>query len=327
MGNENLKGEKIIMPKKITKQEFERRIREKFPDQGYEVITFDGICKPLIIKCLKCGRELSYRDGNSPLSNTNGICRHCYDNPVKNKPISQKELQQRLDEQFGQNKYLIIESNGVRNPLKIKCLNCGNIINRQAWDHMERQKELCECYRQWGDSLSEIQEKIDNKFGKGEFQLLDSNVKTKKITIKHKCGFIRTMDRQRFYERGLCPQCNKATSAGESEIARFLTKKNIPYETQKTFKDLVGINGGLLKFDFFVDKKFIIEFNGIQHYEPTGYFGGQDAYEQRVEHDQLKIQYCKEHNIPMLIIPYWDNKKKESIILSFLKRNDYLVTE
>jgi hypothetical protein len=41
---------------------------------------------------------------------------------------------------------------------------------------------------------------------------------------------------------------------------------------------------------------FAIEYNGIQHYEPIEYFGGQDAFEYRCKLDLLKHDLCKENN-------------------------------
>lgn len=315
------------MPAKITKEIYEQRISERFPEQEYEILSFNGITNPLKIKCLKCGRELSFSDGNSCLRNKNGICRKCYDNPVHNQPISQEELQHRLDNFYGENRYLIIESNGVRNPLKIKCLKCGTIIERQSFSHIERENELCKNCRDLSDSLETIQSKINLRFGEDEFEVLKFDKKTNKLTVKHKCGFIRTMDRARFYERGLCPQCDKATSAGEADVARFLTKKKIPYQTQKTYNDLLSENGKYLRFDFCVDDKFIIEYNGMQHYKPIDHFGGEETFKKTVLHDSMKEEYCKRNNIPYLIIPYWQDKKKESMIISFLKCNDYPIEE
>ena len=35
-----------------------------------------------------------------------------------------------------------------------------------------------------------------------------------------------------------------------------------------------------------------IEFDGIQHFEPIEYFGGQDAFINQQERDQRKADYC-----------------------------------
>jgi hypothetical protein len=63
------------------------------------------------------------------------------------------------------------------------------------------------------------------------------------------------------------------------------------------------------KFDFYVNNKYLIEYDGEQHFAPCR-FGSipQEEAEQRFkkqqEYDKLKNQWCKEHKIPLIRIPY-----------------------
>jgi len=96
-----------------------------------------------------------------------------------------------------------------------------------------------------------------------------------------------------------CPFCNPK-SHGEGKIENFLKINKITYKREKTFKGLVGINGGLLKYDFYLPNyNLLIEFQGEQHERAYEKFGGQ-------EHDKQKREYAKEHNINLLEIWYWD---------------------
>lgn len=60
--------------------------------------------------------------------------------------------------------------------------------------------------------------------------------------------------------------CGCISSRGERIIAQILRENNINFSTQYMFKDLIGINGGYLKFDFaiFKDNQLyeLIEFDG-----------------------------------------------------------------
>ena len=103
-----------------------------------------------------------------------------------------------------------------------------------------------------------------------------------------------------------CPFC--CQSSGEQIIRKVLDEYNVNYKTQEWFDDLRDINP--LRFDFtiYLDKKWIaaIEYNGQQHYKPIALWGGEAAKAVLNKHDLMKAQYCLEHGIPLLIIPYHD---------------------
>ncbi|MGM7720568.1 zinc-ribbon domain-containing protein [Metabacillus sp. Hm71] len=111
-----------------------------------------------------------------------------------------------------------------------------------------------------------------------------------------------------------CSVCSE--SKGEKRVRMFLETNNIMFKSQYKFKDLIGINGGLLKFDFAIfnpnkDISLLIEFDGIFHF---GKIYVDDYYERTVEHDKRKDNYCLKNNIPLLRIPYWEMKNIEKIL-------------
>lgn len=127
-----------------------------------------------------------------------------------------------------------------------------------------------------------------------------------------------------------CPICYPpAISKGENFLAKFFTKNNIEFKDQKRFPGLVGRNGGPLKFDFYLPEyNLCIEYQGIQHYGPQYYFGKekfQEKYEELIENDQKKRDYCKENEISLLEIKYdiplknLPNRLKEILSKDFLK--------
>jgi DNA-directed RNA polymerase subunit RPC12/RpoP len=119
-----------------------------------------------------------------------------------------------------------------------------------------------------------------------------------------------------------CPNCRR--SSGEIIIERFLDKYSIIYTHQKRFKDCKYKN--VLSYDFFLpDFNYCIEYQGEQHYFPVN-FGKmektlcEDRYEKQKEKDQIKLEYCKNNNINLLILPYWDFGKIEQILFDkFIK--------
>ncbi len=106
-----------------------------------------------------------------------------------------------------------------------------------------------------------------------------------------------------------CPRCSE--SKGEKKITSYLKSRNIYFDSQKNFDDLVGIGGRHLSYDFFLPEyNLLIEYQGIQHYKPTNFGCGKEHAEERFEiqqeHDKRKREFAKNKNIELLEIWYID---------------------
>ena len=100
-------------------------------------------------------------------------------------------------------------------------------------------------------------------------------------------------------------------SYGEIKIEDILRQAGLDFEQEYSFKDLVSSSGHPLRFDFAVfddDREidFLIEFQGIQHYKPKSKFGGMIGLRKQQFFDMKKREYCNQHNIKLVLIPYWD---------------------
>ncbi len=116
-----------------------------------------------------------------------------------------------------------------------------------------------------------------------------------------------------------CPKC--ASSKGEKEILSFLKEFNVAHITEYRFENCRHKRE--LPFDFAIFDSdgylhCIIEYHGEQHYRPIKFFGGQKKYEERIRNDKIKSDYCRENNIPLKIIPYWEFDNIESILQDYL---------
>lgn len=101
-----------------------------------------------------------------------------------------------------------------------------------------------------------------------------------------------------------CPMCKE--SKGETVIREILINNGIEFTSQYKFNECK--NKLPLPFDFYLPELNIcIEYNGIQHYEPVEYFGGDKAFEYRKKNDKIKADYCNNNGIELLIISYNDN--------------------
>jgi len=116
-----------------------------------------------------------------------------------------------------------------------------------------------------------------------------------------------------------CPECNNPYK-GEERISKILKDKCINFFSQYKFSNCKYKR--VLPFDFYlIDCCVAIEYQGIQHYEPVDYFGGEKQFKIQQKLDQIKRDYCKNNNIMLIEIPYWDFDNIEQILLKELDLN------
>lgn len=101
-----------------------------------------------------------------------------------------------------------------------------------------------------------------------------------------------------------CPKCNQ--SKGERQICQFLDENSIEYISQYEISIDSSINSsGIAKIDFFLPKfNVAIEYNGIQHYKKIPYFEQGRTLELQQTRDKYIQNYCLEHEIKLIEIPY-----------------------
>jgi len=161
-----------------------------------------------------------------------------------------------------------------------------------------------------------------NELGEGSYEVVSEYVKdNEKVIIKHiPCGNEYDVKPTKFLQGQRCPKCKK--SKGEVAISKILDNNSIKYKEQYRFSDCR--NKFPLPFDFAIlDKndsvKMLIEFQGIQHYQPIGFLGGEERFNYTKNNDLIKFNYCENKNIPLLIISYKDFDILQDIINSALK--------
>lgn len=93
-------------------------------------------------------------------------------------------------------------------------------------------------------------------------------------------------------------------SHGELKIKQLLTEYNIPFIMEKTFETCINPETGKkLRFDFWVNNSYLIEYDGKQHYNDSSSDFFEDPVELR-QRDQIKNQWCKDNDILLIRIPY-----------------------
>ncbi len=128
-----------------------------------------------------------------------------------------------------------------------------------------------------------------------------------------------------------CPMCVQDYSKGELRIKEYLDSHEIIYTHEYCFEDCYDLRP--LPFDFYLlDYNICIEFDGQQHYEPIAFDNRSDQqvtqdFYRIIKHDKIKTEYCNNHGIVLIRIPYWNYDSIELILNEYLdpqRLSDYL---
>lgn len=206
--------------------------------------------------------------------------------------------------------------------------DCGNICIKQKSSVLAKHTSSCGCA---STNLNSIHNRIYGEVGAifGLQQIIENKsfqddrgrtlVKCKCI----RCGRERITDlvQLKYYQKASCICVN---SYPEYEIEQWLINNGIEFKNQYTFDDLAtDINNykTRLRFDFAIFKNHkllgLIEYNGQQHYRQWDYDNSIKDLEERQARDKMKIDYCKQFNIPLLILTKDSNKEEE--LSNFIK--------
>lgn len=120
-----------------------------------------------------------------------------------------------------------------------------------------------------------------------------------------------------------CPYCSE--TLGERKMREILTNKlNKNIKTQYEFPDCKYKK--VLRFDACdIDNMILFEYQGQQHYYPVDFAGkGHEWAEEQFQlnkiRDNIKDDYCKKNNIPLIKIPYWEFDMMDSYIINELNK-------
>lgn len=209
---------------------------------------------------------------------------------------------------------------GSKIPYFICQCDCGKIVRIRAYSVVNGLTKSCGCLHQ---EYAENQYKdISNqKFGK-----LTAIRPTDKRTSYHSviweckcdCGNIVTIP-AKLLVAGHTQSCGclKNNSKGEWLLESLLRNLKIDYIKEYRFDNCKNYH--TLPFDFYLPQYNIcIEYDGIQHY--IGWNRDKDNLIKIQKNDKIKNQYCKDNNIKLIRIPYWDyDKLNEEYLLSLIE--------
>lgn len=240
-------------------------------------------------------------------------CPKCKSNPTP----TEEELRQMIKDSKDGDEYLLV-SNYTKMSKKAKFIHtkCEKIFDMRPTDFIYKNQRCPTCSGVKKYNTETFKNKI-LKITDGEYLPMTEYINNKtKVKMKHlECGHTWYVRPDQFLNGSRCRLCSK--SKGNKRIADYLIKKDIDFIAE--FRIDRCKNKRTLPFDFAVfdsneKLKFLVEFNGIQHYEVVEPFGGKKELRERQRNDKIKEQYCKDNNIDLVVIKYTEFDKIEDIL-------------
>lgn len=209
--------------------------------------------------------------------------------------------------------YLYVDYVNTHKKVKIFCKKHNEIFEISPNRHLSGQGcSYCSGMKLNNDIFIEKSKLIHgNIFIYNKLNYINSSTKVTLTCKKH--GNFEISPNNHLSKNQGCVKCVGKVSKGEIFIKEFVEKRNINYIHQHIFEDCKYKKK--LRFDFYLPEKNIcIEYDGEQHYKPVVVFGGLNGFEKTIIRDNIKDEYCKNNNIKMIRIPYYNINKIDSIL-------------
>lgn len=126
-----------------------------------------------------------------------------------------------------------------------------------------------------------------------------------------------------FSRKSCCPKSK--INYKEEQMCQILESWDFEIKRQKTFDECKDER--LLPFDaYIIGTNVLLEYQGEQHYRPVTY--STQSYEDAVEklkytqkHDQIKRDFCKQNNMILIEVPYWEEDMQGYLFDRLVEKN------
>lgn len=278
----------------------------------YDVIgSYSGSMKKITHKHNACGGVWDVTP-NSFLRGTR--CPFCHIN-------ARKTTEQFIEEVSlleGSNYSVLGNYIGARTPILVRHNECRSEY-KVAPGHFRSGKRCPVCAGNVRKTTEQFHKKV-TEITAAEYEVLgDYKNAHVKLTMLHRtCS--RSFDtRPHDFLRGRrCPFC--VSSRGEVAIRTYLSEHSYTFTEQYRIPNCRDV--AALPFDFAIHSlgvDLLIEYDGIQHFEPVDFAGRGDVWAQQQfrgvqRRDRIKTTYCITHGIPLIRISYVDFDRIDEIL-------------
>jgi Zn finger protein HypA/HybF involved in hydrogenase expression len=283
--------------KRLTHEEVKNYI-ESF---GYELLSeYKGSNIKITVRCEKHHEPYEVKWGNFKSGKR---CPHCKGETLSNHfKTSQEKVLKTIQENELELINGLSDFKNYKSEITVKCKHGHTYTTTYG---VIKQGYGCpHCY---GNAKLNL-EFIKKELYEVGYELIDDVYVNATTKLKMRCehGHEFEMSWNKFKSGRRCPICLE--SKGEERIRLFFERNNIDYIPQYRFKDCK--DKYTLPFDFYIPSlNILIEYDGEGHYKDI--YGN---FEDRVKKDLIKTNYCLEHNIKLIRIPYWEYDNIEVIL-------------
>lgn len=309
-----------VKKQRKSKDQFLKDLRDTHGDEIIPLENYQGARKNIWFKHIICNHE--WRASPDNILNGKTFCPKC---SYSSRDI--EEFKELVNEKFGEEYIVTGEYINSRTSTTIFHKTCNNefeatpdLILNNLPSLLKDQCPKCSIHHL--KTTDEFKNEVYNLV-KDEYTVLGEYTGARNSTLmRHNtCGNKYFVTPDSFLNREAKCLC-RTISNGELSILNFLKNNNIKFIQQIRFKKCK--NKFTLPFDFGVfdskdNLKYLIEFDGKQHYEPIRYFGGIDSFKKLKHNDEIKNTYCINNSIPLIRIPYWDFSNVENILKNKLR--------
>ena len=264
----------------------------------------------LIWTCLNCGKEFEASFNTIKRNGFSGMCKKC----SMKKGQENNKNKDTLKEIKNMDYEIMNGKIGSHENVVIKDKD-GYLYNTSYNRLVTMKKTPLKTFK--GNTFNRYNLNIwvkNNNLNK-DIVLLDYYYKNNNIYMIYKCKHCGEIYNKKFSDvKDLAFICQKCSDKSQSIISKkteeYLIKNKLKYIREYRIDDCRSIKP--LPFDFYLpDYNICIEVDGEQHYEPVAF--GRAPKEKVIDNfrelkirDDIKTQYCKDNNIKLIRIPYWE---------------------
>lgn len=309
------------MARRKTNEEFIKEVYKLVSDEYIFLENYKGALTKILCKHNKCKNQWKIKP-NEFLQGSR--CPKC---KITNRTKTDKQFKKEVFDLVGKEYVFLDEYQNSQTNILCKHIICGHEWEVRPNNFLyggKRCPKCCGFYRRDNKDFT----KAIYDLVRDEYIFLEEFIDTQtKIKCKHnKCGYEWYIIPNSFLQGRRCPRCSE--SKGEQSIRNYLENMRVDFLQEYIFEDLLSDKGNPLRYDFAIldnsNVVAIIEYDGEFHFKKQY---ANDGFETLKVHDKRKNQYCKNNNIPLLRIPYWEFENIEEILYKWLSKYELIHSE
>lgn len=242
---------------------------------------------------------------------------------TENLKLNTNDFIERSKEQHGYDKfdYSLVDYKNTITPVVLICKLHGEfsiLPGNHLYNHIgcpKCQKEILS--NRLSLSNEEYLNRVFDIYGdKFNYNLINYKTSNKNIEVICQTHGVFKVKPLVFLSGSGCPKCRGSNP--EKLISSYLEEFNIRYAREVCFPNVK------FRYDFkLLDYKILIEYHGIQHYEPVKIFGGIEGFNIRKKYDIIKKDIANKYGYKLIVLSYkLKTKEIKQVLIDNLKKNN-----